>query len=97
MTMMVLKKNVQEKFKEKNNMIRNLNLNGTEKMKQEKWYNNVCVLKNLIATRDTFDYYYYIYNIYDVYMQERWIEKRYTYIYMPKLFIDGETVVGDRD
>ena len=34
-TMMVLKKNVQEKFKEKNNMIRNLNLNGTEKMKQK--------------------------------------------------------------
>ena len=33
-TMMVLKKNVQEKFKEY--MIRNLNLNGTEKMKQEK-------------------------------------------------------------
>ena len=57
----------------------------------------MCVLKNLIATRDTFDYYYYIYNIYDVYMPERWIEKRYTYIYMPKLFIDGETVVGDRD
>ena len=58
----------------------------------------MCVLKNLIATRDTFDYYYYIYNyMYDVYMQERWIEKRYTYIYMPKLFIDGETVVGDRD
>ena len=57
----------------------------------------MCVLKDLIATRDTFDYYYYIYNIYDVYMQERWIEKRYTYIYMPKLFIDGETVEGDRD
>ena len=35
-TMMVLKKNVQEKFKEKNNMIRNLNLNGTEKMKSRE-------------------------------------------------------------
>ena len=42
-TMMVLKKNVQEKFKRKNNMIRNLNLNGTEKMKQEKYDITMCV------------------------------------------------------
>ena len=45
--------------------------------------------------RDTSDYYYYI--IYMMYICKKDGLKRDIHIYMPKLFIDGETVEGDRD